>query len=573
MAHKRYPPSPFSSTGLDLPFVSPWRFPALDFDLRDAPRVLSPERRATTRDRRALLVLIPERKNAILRAMLSFVSPSRCSPRGLVNLCTAWLMATRPNTQTEASLGMPARGKGTTPCGTEGLHAGKGTMRTAGFAASLLKLGSLGVVLSASLLASCGEDEVRDDGDAIVVGSILPFTGKDATIAQNLEQAMLLAVDDVNRAGGVGGRKLALRVRDSNSGSNRGLHGLLSLLYGDHLRYIVGPEEHDLANEIVPDLKGLDVLNVLPGYASPRIERVGRNGAWLRLAPSPLALGCSFSELARRQHIDRANAVVVRDEFYQAVASEFLTEFNDVGGQLTTSATIAPGRSDYRQITDQTLGDGAQRTLLFADPTTASTIVTNWAVGPQPGGWILGPTLNTPGFLPNIPLKSLDGVFGISPTLSLKSECESLPVKYQGPIECGSENAKAFSQHFKERWDGDEPFPAAHFYYDAIVLIAMGLTYELAEGNANPTAYQVREAIRELSNEPEQRGGWDELDVVFATLVQGAPIALRGAAAEYEFDGYGAARHTVMDTWSVKGLDYVDEGKLQTRCVADDGRR
>ena len=427
--------------------------------------------------------------------------------------------------------------------------------------------GGFGAVLVAASLVACGEPVKQDARDAIVVGTVLPFSGKDATIAQNLEQAMLLAVEDVNRAGGVGGRRLVLRVRDSGSGSQRGLDSLLALLYDEGVRYLVGPEEYALANEIVTDIKGLDVLDVLPGYASPSIERVGRKGAWLRLPPSATVLGCGFSELAHQQQVDSANAIVVRGDFYQEVASEFFGEFNDAGGQLFPSVTVTVGASNYVDATNRTVGTGAERTLLLVDPTTASTIVTDWAVGAHQGGWMLGPTLKTPGFLPNVPLKSLDGARGLSPTLSLASECESRPAEYQGPIECRADNAETFSKYYSARWDGDHPFPAANFYYDAILLLAMGLQYELNAGNASPKAIDVREAIQELSADSSPFESWEALATILEKLGDGTKVALKGTAAEYRFDRYGAAVHTVLGSWRVEGLGYVDEINVHTRCA------
>src|SRR5690606_31613955 len=146
----------------------------------------------------------------------------------------------------------------------------------------------------------CGAEEPEADRDAVVIGTALPFTGEEATIARNLEQAMLLAVEDVKKSV-VAAPRLRLEIRDSRSGASRGLDGLLELLYEEHVKYLIGPEENELADEIVPDIKGLDVFNLLPGYASPKIERVGRKAAWLRLSPSHLGWGCGIAELAVHQ--------------------------------------------------------------------------------------------------------------------------------------------------------------------------------------------------------------------------------------------------------------------------------
>jgi neutral amino acid transport system substrate-binding protein len=421
-------------------------------------------------------------------------------------------------------------------------------------------------VCAALTATSCGTSEESEAPNAIVVAAVLPFTGEESTIGQNIEQALLLAVEDVNRAGGVAGRTLRLESRDSNSGSARGLDSLLDVLYNKEAQYLVGPEENELANEIVADIKGLDVLNLLPGYASPSIERVGSRGAWLRLPPSPLAFGCGLAELAIERGAKTANTLVAQDDFNQNVASEFGTEFFDVGGQVLTSATVRAGAQSYRSRTEAALSAGADKTLLIVNPTTAATILTEWAVSMHDGSWLFGPMLHTPGFLENVPTNALDGTYVLSPTLSLASECETQAQAYHGPMQCKHDNANAFRDYFAERWDGDAPFPAAHFYYDAVILLAMGLQYSAAQGSLTPTAAELRATILEMADSDHGRGRWDDLGHVMETLAEGTPLAYTGAAAEYEFDRYGAAFHALFDSWRVEKQGFVDEGTLQAMC-------
>lgn len=412
---------------------------------------------------------------------------------------------------------------------------------------------------------ACGAQSSEGDGDAVVIGAALPFTGEEATIARNLEQAMLLALEDVDKAV-VGAPRLRLEIRDSRSGGSRGLDGLLELLYEEQVKYLIGPEENELADEIVPDLKGLDVFNILPGYASPKIKRISRKGAWLRLSPSHLGWGCGIAELALYEGVGSSNAIIARDDFNQDVASDFITEYNDLGGDVISSVTVSNGADSYA-FTERALKSGAERTLLFVNPTTASTIVTEWAVGVREGSWLLGPTLHTPGFLQNIPRGSLDGAYAISPSLSLETECQEKHLKYHGPVDCRPSNADAFKQHFAARWDGEVPFPAAYYYYDAVVLLAMGLEYAAAQGKSAPKPTELQSMIVDMSNTASVRGRWNDLGTVFQTLSEGTPVGYVGAAAKYEFDEYGAAVHLLFDTWRVKDVEYVAEETLQVRCL------
>ncbi len=430
---------------------------------------------------------------------------------------------------------------------------------------------ALALFVAAPLLG-CSNGTNDIPANAIVIGSLLPFTGQNAALGNDFEQAMLLAIDDVNAAGGVQGRPLALISRDSNSGSMRGLDELLQLLYVDQVRYLVGPEEGDLANQIVSDVKALDVLNVLPGYTAPSVKRQSTSGAWLRLAPSVNALGCGMATSMTQQGVKTANAMVALDDYNQSLASEFNAQFGYLGGQVLPSVTVDATQTSFTAQVTRAFSYGADRTLLIAYPGTASTVVTEWALSGGSGAWFLSPMLQTAAFPLNVPFGALEGQTGVSPSLSLQSECLVPDATQPDRLSCVSDNANQFGDHFEKRWGG-RPFPEAHLYYDAVVLIAMGLEKSLAGGGSLPTASALQQTIRTTAaaaNAPDAH--WFDLKSAFDLLDAGSPVQYVGAAAEYDFDQYGAAaNYEVFDTWQIRNQQFVATDPLQATCPQDPG--
>src|SRR5262245_25250641 len=72
-------------------------------------------------------------------------------------------------------------------------------------------VGTAGVLLGL-LLVSCTQS--REANTAINVGLIAPLSGYLAPSGEAIQRGMLLAMDEVNRQGGVLGRRLALVVSD-----------------------------------------------------------------------------------------------------------------------------------------------------------------------------------------------------------------------------------------------------------------------------------------------------------------------------------------------------------------------
>jgi neutral amino acid transport system substrate-binding protein len=419
-------------------------------------------------------------------------------------------------------------------------------------------------LLSGLSSVGCSE-ESSQPAETIRVGAILPFTGKESALGRNLEQAMLLAMEDVNAAGGIDGVPLEVVARDSNSGSQRGYDELSALMYNEQVRYLVGPEETDLANAVVSDIKALDIVNVLPGYAAPSIQRASATGAWLRLAPEAYDIGCAFAMHAIDDGVMSANTLSTRDDYNSKMVNVFNQQYTSFGDVLP-SVTVQPDQSSYTSAIDKALDFGPERTVLIANPAVASQIVTEWAIGDHRGAWYLSPLLRADAFLLNVPYGSLDGFLGVSPSLSLRSECDAPTGYTHGSISCRTDNATRFREHFAERWGGARPFPAAHLYYDAIIMLAMGMQYSLGTNGAVPAALKLQQTILDLNGVTREPGHWYDLKALLSDLRAGKPRRLIGAGAEYEFDRWGAAKHVIFDTWSVAAQSFVDAGSYYASC-------
>ena len=418
--------------------------------------------------------------------------------------------------------------------------------------------------------AGCTDNSANSNEDTIVVGASLPFTGKEAALGRNIEQAMLLALEDVNAAGGIDGTPLSILSRDSNSGSDRGLNDLLDILYNQNVKYLIGPDENDLATEIVADVKKLDVLNILPGLAAPSVARTSRTGAWLKLAPGPFDTGCALAGRATDDGAKSANALASQEDYNSSLRTNFVSQFAAFGGEAKSSVSIKSGESSYQTALRRLNALDADRTLLVAYPGTASTIVTEWAVTGNNTKWYLSPLLRTDAFLLNIPSGALDGEFGLSPSISLASECEDLGNDHHGVVDCDRSNSKKFLKHFTDRWHGTEPFTASLFYYDAVVLLAMGLQYGHADLRTIPGTKAIQKIIRNLNDSKNDRGYWDKLPELFKELKSGKQLRYVGVAAEYVFDEYGAAQHRVFDSWTISNAQIVETGSYYAHCTPYD---
>jgi branched-chain amino acid transport system substrate-binding protein len=76
--------------------------------------------------------------------------------------------------------------------------------------------------------------------ETIKIGAILPLTGKDSTTAGTAKEGLLLAVEQINKLGGINGRKIELILEDSESDQTKAITAFNKLIFGDKVQVVIG---------------------------------------------------------------------------------------------------------------------------------------------------------------------------------------------------------------------------------------------------------------------------------------------------------------------------------------------
>ena len=72
---------------------------------------------------------------------------------------------------------------------------------------------AIGLIIASSFVTACGK---KSDSNTIKVGVILPLTGTLAKFGEIEKNSFLLALDEINAAGGVKGKKIDLIIEDDD---------------------------------------------------------------------------------------------------------------------------------------------------------------------------------------------------------------------------------------------------------------------------------------------------------------------------------------------------------------------
>jgi branched-chain amino acid transport system substrate-binding protein len=231
---------------------------------------------------------------------------------------------------------------------------------------------ALSLVVAALLLAGCG----AGPPDHVRVGVVAPLTGTRAWLGQEVAAGAALAVDDLNRDGGLLGQPVELVLLDD--ADLAGLPGQLAdLAERAHVSAVIGPEapgvllgpRSPLTRREVPAL----LASAFGGDLDAAGSLVGRTIPSARAQAERLA-----TWLTDERDIDRV-AVLVADPVEGDLARADLEAGLAAGGAAATAVVVADGdAADLRPSVASlraAAGD-AQAVLLWAPPAAAARATT-----------------------------------------------------------------------------------------------------------------------------------------------------------------------------------------------------
>jgi branched-chain amino acid transport system substrate-binding protein len=397
-------------------------------------------------------------------------------------------------------------------------------------------LAALRVLIALPCLLSalgCRDGEDAAPRAGIRLGALLPYTGELAASGQSLEQAMTLAVETVNRAGGVAGQPLVLEFQDTHSDLVRG-QASADRLFAHGVSAIVGPEEPALARQLAP-LLGEQGTVMISGGISARAEPGTEPSLWLRIFPSAKTVTTELAARMRSDGVTTASILYVNDGYGTTFASLLADKFRGLGGTIQDSLPMPEDISRPIRFPN----GRADAVVLVAYPRAGALAVSQLSAGGFDGRWYFGPSLDTEEFVLNTPAGLLDGMAGISPALTADSQ--------------------EFAEKYRHRWSGQEPALAANFYYDSVAVIAFALEETHTRLGRLPDERELTASIRAVSGPPGRIVTWDELDVGLETLASGSLVNYRGISGSIDFDQDGDVAQGLVRFWHVENDRIVRE--------------
>jgi ABC-type branched-subunit amino acid transport system substrate-binding protein len=382
----------------------------------------------------------------------------------------------------------------------------------------------LAVLVLALLLAGCPTD-VADPArpppppDAVVIGLLQP---QPSGLEVQREQAARLAIAEINAAGGVNGRPLALRVAYDNTNDPDTGVSSARLLEAGGVVALIGANASRVTLPVAEQVTipaGLALIS--PGSTSPLISTLADNDTVYRIPPSDALQGRLLAELVWDEGRTQVAIFGQDDPYGQGLREAFTTRFVELGGSIQAEAVFPTGRVS---------GYGAEISALYASGTPTAIML--FAFAEQTSN-LLREIVAAKGGLP--PLYGVDA--NMSQITLQNSPAQIAGMRGTVPSSpLGSAAYAIFRQAFVNA-TRVMPEPNRENSYDAVYLIALAL----ARAGVNDRA-AVATHLREVSR-PDGPAAVTVLPGGFAgalaALQGGADIDYEGASGPIDFDASG----------------------------------
>ena len=231
-------------------------------------------------------------------------------------------------------------------------------------------------VALALLSIVAGIAQAADDKPAVVIGLSAEFGVKNSLAAQSIEKGMLLAIDEINAAGGVlGGRKLKLDTRDDRGVPARGQDNFRELAAKPDVIAVFSGRFSPVTIELAPLASQLKVMLLSPWAAADVITKQSQPSYVFRLSMTD-----SWAMEAMLNHAHKRNfrqvALLVPNTAWGRSAEAALLDYQKSRHNIRhITLKYNWGETDFRKKIQEAIDFGSEAVILVSNEAEGAPIV------------------------------------------------------------------------------------------------------------------------------------------------------------------------------------------------------
>ena len=184
--------------------------------------------------------------------------------------------------------------------------------------------------------------------DTILLGEVGSLTGSEATFGISTRNAIELAINEVNAAGGVKGRKIEVRVYDNQSKPEEAAQAANRLINQDNVLLILGEVASSNSMAMAEKAQPAKVPMISNASTNPKVTEIG--DYIFRVCFIDPFQGYVMAKFAH-DNLKLNKVAVLRDlgsAYSQGLADVFERKYTEMGGKIVARETYTKGSTDFR---------------------------------------------------------------------------------------------------------------------------------------------------------------------------------------------------------------------------------
>ncbi len=196
-------------------------------------------------------------------------------------------------------------------------------------------------------LATFGALRAADTGP-IVIGEVGSMTGSEATFGTSTHQGIMLAVKEVNAAGGIKGRKVEILSLDDQGKPDEAATAATKLITQNKIMALLGEVASSRSLAMAPIAQKYKVPMISPSSTNPKVTEVG--DYIFRVCFLDPFQGSVMAKFAAETLKIKRVAILrdVKNDYSVGLATYFTETFKKLGGEIVADISYSASDVDFK---------------------------------------------------------------------------------------------------------------------------------------------------------------------------------------------------------------------------------
>jgi len=390
----------------------------------------------------------------------------------------------------------------------------------------------------ASLVLGLAPSRAAAQTQSFRIGALNPVTGAGSPYGTGMQRMILAAAEEVNAAGGAGGRRLEVFAEDSQTQPQAAVLAAKKLIEVNNVRAILGTWSSGVSLAVIPLTNDANIILMnTSGAPALSVPPANAKGLSYRFQATNDRFGRAFAEIAEREGFRRAATMAFNNASGIGNTQGFRRAWEAKGHRVVAEVVYEPNQPSYRAELQRILAARPDVIVMGSFLPDTTIILREWFQTGETNRWIIPGWAANPQLVQALGPQATEGIISVD-TVS-------------------NEKAPSFA-HYDAVYRRVMNQPGTSNVYAAMawdMVITLALAMEAAGPNADVAA--INEKIRFVANPPGEE--------VFtfaagkAALARGK-INYQGASSVLDFDQFG-------DVTPDFGVYFITNGQLVRRYV------